>query len=70
MDKVTGNGFDDYLAAVQAKRSGKSRNESRTLGKPMPRGFAPVDVGAVQARRRRLTADEADPASRRSGAPA
>ena len=32
MDKVTGNGFDDYLAAVQAKRKGKARNEKRTLG--------------------------------------
>src|SRR5712672_101738 len=32
MDKVVGNGFDDYLAAVQAKRVGKARNPSRTLG--------------------------------------
>ena len=30
MDKVTGNAFDDYLAAVQAKRVGKTRNPSRT----------------------------------------
>src|SRR5213078_699304 len=32
MDKVMGNGFDDYLAALQAKRSGKGKNERRTLG--------------------------------------
>ncbi|WP_135466301.1 methionine synthase [Crenalkalicoccus roseus] len=56
MDKVTGNGFDDYLAAVQAKRRGKTRNESRVLGQADPRGFAPVDLGYAQSRRRRLTA--------------
>ena len=56
MDKVTGNGFDDYLAAVQAKRAGKARNTQRTLGQADQRAFRPVDVAAVQARRRRLTA--------------
>ena len=30
MDRITGNGFDDYLAAVQSKRAGKSRNTART----------------------------------------
>ena len=59
MDKVTGNGFDDYLAAVQAKRVGKSRNTSRTLGQADAKAFRPVDVAAVQARRRRLTSDVA-----------
>ncbi|HVZ06444.1 methionine synthase [Rhodopila sp.] len=57
MDRVTGNGFDDYLAAIQAKRVGKARNTSRTLGQADTRAFQPVDVGAVQARRRRLTRD-------------
>ena len=57
MDRVTGNGFDDYLAAVQAKRSGKARNTSRTLGQADARAFRPVDVAVVQARRRRLTQD-------------
>ncbi|MCO6415491.1 methionine synthase [Siccirubricoccus sp. KC 17139] len=61
MDKVTGNGFDDYLAAVQAKRQGKSRNESRTLGQADPRGFAPVELGYAAARRRRLTEQEPVP---------
>ena len=61
MDKVTGNGFDDYLAAVQAKRKGKARNEKRTLGTADPRGFAPVDVNYAQERRRRLTAGEPIP---------
>jgi len=57
MDKVTGNGFDDYLAAVQSRRVGKARNTARTLGQADARAFRPVDVAAVQARRRRLTAD-------------
>jgi len=61
MDKVTGNGFDDYLAAVQAKRSGKARNTQRTLGQADQRAFRPVDVAAVQARRRRLTTDAPPP---------
>ncbi|MDQ2804522.1 MAG: B12-binding domain-containing protein, partial [Pseudomonadota bacterium] len=55
MDRVTGNAFDDYLAAVQAKRVGKARNPSRTLGQADARAFRPVDVGTVQARRRRIT---------------
>src|SRR5205085_5177735 len=58
MDKVTGNGFDDYLAAVQAKRAGRARNTSRTLGQADARAFRPVDLGAVQARRRRLTREQ------------
>jgi 5-methyltetrahydrofolate--homocysteine methyltransferase len=57
MDKVTGNAFDDYLAAVQAQRAGRPRNNSRTLGQADARAFRPVDVGAVQTRRRRLTND-------------
>jgi 5-methyltetrahydrofolate--homocysteine methyltransferase len=61
MDKVTGNGFDDYLAAIQSRRQGKARNESRTLGQADPRGFAPVDVGYAQERRARATAGEAVP---------
>ena len=62
MDKVTGNGFDDYLAAVQAKRAGKARNTQRTLGQADGRAYRPVDVAAVQARRRRLTAEVPPPA--------
>ncbi len=57
MEKVTGNGFDDYLAAVQAKRAGKARNTARTLGAADVRAFRPVDVAAVRERRRRLTHD-------------
>ncbi|MGH7211137.1 MAG: cobalamin-dependent protein, partial [Acetobacteraceae bacterium] len=55
MDKVTGNGFDDYLAAVQARRVGKPRNTARVLGQADARAFRPVDVAAVQARRRGIT---------------
>jgi len=56
MDRITGNSFDDYLAAIQAKRRGKARNEKRVLGQADLRGFAPVDVNYAQARRRRLMA--------------
>ena len=57
MDRVTGNAFEDYLSALQAKRSGKARNTQRTLGQADARAFRPVDVLAVQERRRRLTRD-------------
>jgi 5-methyltetrahydrofolate--homocysteine methyltransferase len=56
MDHVTGNGFDDYLAAVQGRRSKRARNTVRTLGQADARAFLPVDVAAVRERRRRLTA--------------
>ena len=57
MDKVTGNGFDDYLGALQTKRAGKARNTARSLGQADPRAFRPVDLATVQARRRQITAD-------------
>ncbi len=58
MDRIAGNGFDDYLAAIQSKRKGKARNTKRTLGTAAEAAFAPVDIKEVQARRRRLNADE------------
>jgi 5-methyltetrahydrofolate--homocysteine methyltransferase len=58
MDRVTGNGFDDYLAALQTKRSGKARNTKRQLGTAAEASFKPVDILATQARRRKLTADQ------------
>jgi 5-methyltetrahydrofolate--homocysteine methyltransferase len=57
MDRVTGNGFDDYLAAIQAKRVGKARNTSRTLGQADAKAFRPVDVAVVRERRQRITRD-------------
>ena len=63
MDKVMGNGFDDYLHALQAKRSGKARNEKRVLGQADPRGFQPVDVNYAQERRRRVGAESVTPAA-------
>ena len=57
MDRVTGNGFDDYLAAVQAKRVGKARNTTRSLGQADAKAFQPVDVNTVRIRRQRLTKD-------------
>ena len=62
MDKVMGNGFDDYLAALQSKRKGKAKNEKRVLGQADPRGFAPVDVNYAQGRRRRVAAESTTPA--------
>jgi 5-methyltetrahydrofolate--homocysteine methyltransferase len=57
MDKVTGNDFDNYLAVIQSKRKGKSKNTKRKLGTADVAAFAPVDVKAVQERRRRMTRD-------------
>jgi len=57
MDRVTGNGFDDYLAVIQSKRKGRARNTKRTLGQADVAAFRPVDVAMVRERRRRLTAD-------------
>jgi 5-methyltetrahydrofolate--homocysteine methyltransferase len=57
MDRVTSNGFDDYMKAVQAKRAGRARNTKRSLGQADERAFRPVDVLAVQQRRNRLTQD-------------
>jgi 5-methyltetrahydrofolate--homocysteine methyltransferase len=58
MDKVTGNSFDDYLAVIQAKRIGKSRNTARTLGQADAKAFRPVDVAVARERRHRLTRDQ------------
>jgi 5-methyltetrahydrofolate--homocysteine methyltransferase len=58
MDRVTGNGFDDYLAATQAKRSKSTRATQRRLGVASEGAFKPVDIAAVRARRHRLTRDE------------
>jgi 5-methyltetrahydrofolate--homocysteine methyltransferase len=61
MDKVMGNQFEDYLAAIQAKRAGKSKNEKRVLGQADPRGFAPVDLAYARDRRRRVAAESSPP---------
>jgi 5-methyltetrahydrofolate--homocysteine methyltransferase len=58
MDRVTGNNFDDYLAALQARRPASHRNREKKIGEASSRGFLPVDVAATQKRRRRLTADQ------------
>ncbi len=55
MDKITGNAFDDYLAAIQAQNAGRPRNKNRTLGQADAKAFRPVDVVAVQQRRRGKT---------------
>ena len=51
MDKVTGNGFDDYLAAVQSKRKGKSRNKAVPSAPPIraasPRWTWPMQAAAA-----------------------
>jgi 5-methyltetrahydrofolate--homocysteine methyltransferase len=55
MDRVANSSFDDFLAATQARRSGKARNTQRALGRADDRAFRPVDINAVRERRRRLT---------------
>jgi 5-methyltetrahydrofolate--homocysteine methyltransferase len=54
MDRVVGGQFDDYLAAVQAKRRGKPTNTRRKLGEAADAAAAPVDRAYARARRRRL----------------
>jgi 5-methyltetrahydrofolate--homocysteine methyltransferase len=54
MDRVVGGQFDDYLAAVQAKRKDKPSNTRRRLGEAADAAAAPVDRAYAQARRRRL----------------
>ncbi|WP_144183105.1 methionine synthase [Elioraea rosea] len=61
MDKVAAGQFDDYLAAVQAKRRGKPSNTRRTLGQATEAALAPVDRAYAQARRRRILGDEPVP---------
>jgi len=58
MDRVTGNGFDDYLSALQAKRSGKARNTKRSIGRADERAWRPIDIAEVRARRHRLTQNQ------------
>jgi len=53
MDKVSGGSLDEYLGAIQSRRSGKSRSTKRAPEQSEARGFAPVDVAAAQERRRR-----------------
>ena len=60
MDRVTGNGFDDYLSALQAKRSGKAKNTKRSIGK--------ADETRLAADRHRTGAGAtASPDARRAG---
>ncbi len=56
MDKVSTGGFDDYLTALQSRRKGKARANKREPEQQENRGFAPVDIAAVQARRRGINA--------------
>ena len=60
MDKVTGNGFDDYLAAVQAKRVRQGAQHGAHAG---PGGCARVPAG--RCRRGAGTPPAAD--ARRAG---
>jgi len=58
MDRVTVSGFDDYLAAIQAKRSTTTRGVQRRLGVASEGAFKPVDIKAAKLRRRSLTEEQ------------
>ncbi|GBQ32765.1 methionine synthase [Gluconacetobacter azotocaptans] len=59
MDQVARGEFDEYLAAIRARRAGKvTRVRPRDMEQAETRGFGPVDVAAAHARRLRLTRDE------------
>ncbi|MEI6558991.1 MAG: vitamin B12 dependent-methionine synthase activation domain-containing protein, partial [Rhodospirillaceae bacterium] len=55
MDRVVSGAFDDYAAALQAKRSGRgSSSRRRQIGKAASAATGPVDLAAARARRLRL----------------
>jgi 5-methyltetrahydrofolate--homocysteine methyltransferase len=58
MEKIVGNDFDDYLAAIAARNQGKKRHGTRRLGEAAAEALRPVDREAARARRKRLTADQ------------
>ncbi|TQF78029.1 methionine synthase [Elioraea sp. Yellowstone] len=60
MDRVVGGQFDDYVAAVQARRRGRPSNTRRRLGEAVE-AAAPVDRASAQARRRRLAEGHTPP---------
>jgi 5-methyltetrahydrofolate--homocysteine methyltransferase len=62
MDRVVGGQFDDYVAALRAKRQGKPTNERRRLGRPTEAASGAVDREAAKARRLRLGDGVAVPA--------
>ncbi len=62
MDKVVGGTFNDYLAALQAKRRGKPTNQRRKLGEAVEASWAPPDRATVQTRRQHLSREHAPPA--------
>lgn len=61
VDKVVSGQFDDYLAAVQARRKGKPSNTRRTLGAATEAATRPVDRAYAAARRRRLRGNDPTP---------
>ena len=61
MDKVVTGAFDDYAAALQAKRSGKSGSRRRVLGQASSAATGPVDLAATRERRARLAEGVAVP---------
>ncbi|MCQ9155005.1 methionine synthase [Acidomonas methanolica] len=55
MDRVSTGGFDDYLAAIQTQRAGKSRRKTeRAPDAAETRGYGLVDRDAARARRARI----------------
>ena len=61
MDKVVTGAFDDYAAALQAKRSGKSGTRRRVLGRAASADAGPVDLAATRKRRLALAEGVAVP---------
>ena len=61
MDKVANGSFDDYAAAVQAKRVGRSGSRRRVLGRAVSATTEPLDHEVVRARRARLAEGVAVP---------
>ncbi|WP_207476955.1 methionine synthase [Arenibaculum pallidiluteum] len=55
MDRIVDGQFDDYLAAVQAKRRSRPVNTKRQIGRATQADTGPVDFEAARTRRARLS---------------
>ncbi len=54
MDKVVNGGFDDYAAAIQAKRNSRPANSRKAVGRAVNAAPAPADPAVTRAGREEL----------------
>ncbi|UCH74974.1 MAG: methionine synthase [Rhodospirillales bacterium] len=61
MDRVVNNAFDDYAAAVRAKRTSRPGGNRKSVGRAGRAAAGEVDIEAARAKRMALNADAAVP---------